>query len=127
MRANAIDTLKHGRNQPFYHVLADTRDRPGAPVNYVAQELLDLDTPPEPLQHPLLEQYFASFDQPRGRFVPSSALREVYGEPLEVFDGSETATDALDEAGPDPSPGTDKDVGVPLDEDGKPLLINDPP
>jgi hemimethylated DNA binding protein len=127
MRANAIDTLKHGRNQPFYHVLADSRDRPGAPVNYVAQELLDLDTPPEPLQHPLLEQYFASFDQPRGRFVPSSALREVYGEPLEVFDGSETATDALDEAGPDPSPGTDKDVGVPLDEDGKPLLINDPP
>ena len=32
-----VDSLKHGRNQPFYHVLPDTRDRPGAQLTYVAQ------------------------------------------------------------------------------------------
>ena len=32
-----VDTLQHGRNQPFYHVLPDTRDRPGAQLTYVAQ------------------------------------------------------------------------------------------
>ena len=37
MRSMNVDTLKHGRNQPFYHVLPDTRDRPGAQLTYVAQ------------------------------------------------------------------------------------------
>ena len=30
MRTMGVDWLKHGRHQPFYHVLPDTRDRPGA-------------------------------------------------------------------------------------------------
>lgn len=32
MRSMNIDELKYGRQQPFYHVLPDTRDRPGAQV-----------------------------------------------------------------------------------------------
>ena len=32
MKAMGVDSLKHGRSQPFYHVLPDVRDRPGAQV-----------------------------------------------------------------------------------------------
>ena len=32
-----VSELKYGRDQPFYHVLPDTRDRPGAQLTYVAQ------------------------------------------------------------------------------------------
>lgn len=32
-----VDMLPFGRNQPFYHVLVDERDRPGAQTTYVAQ------------------------------------------------------------------------------------------
>ena len=81
IRSNGIDALKRGRKQPFYYVLADTRDRPGAPVNYVAHEHLIGDTPPEPLKHPLLDEYFSGFDSPSGRFVPTAALRSRYPLP----------------------------------------------
>eukprot|EP00962_Isochrysis_galbana_P037720 scaffold13249_cov118-Isochrysis_galbana.AAC.12 len=64
-----IDKLKHGREQPFYHVLPDTRDRPGASTAYVAHELLLLDTPPEPLQHPLTSSLFDRFDAASGRYL----------------------------------------------------------
>jgi len=64
-----VGQLKHGRTQPFYHVLADTRDRPGDGIGYVPQELLLLDTPPEPLQHPLTASLFGSYDARRGRFL----------------------------------------------------------
>jgi heat shock protein HspQ len=65
-----IDKLKHGREQPFYHVLPDTRDRPGAATAYVPHELLLLDTPPEPLQHPLTSSLFERFDAASGRYIP---------------------------------------------------------
>lgn len=78
IRANGIDSLRHGRKQPFYYVLTDIRDRPGAPVNYVAHELVMVDTPPEPLMHPLTSDYFTTFDQPTGRFLPTPALLERY-------------------------------------------------
>mmetsp|Transcript_35410 Transcript_35410/g.113825 ORF Transcript_35410/g.113825 Transcript_35410/m.113825 type:complete len:314 (-) Transcript_35410:106-1047(-) len=64
-----VGHLKHGRMQPFYHVLADTRDRPGDGIGYVPQELLLLDTPTEPLQHPLTASLFGSYDARRGRFL----------------------------------------------------------
>lgn len=32
-----VDMLPGGREQPFYSVLVDTRDRPGAQTTYVAQ------------------------------------------------------------------------------------------
>ena len=37
IRQMDVDSLKYGREQPFYHVLPDTRDRPGAQLTYVAQ------------------------------------------------------------------------------------------
>jgi len=80
MRANGVDGLKKGRAQPFYHVLADTRDRPGAPVMYVAHENVMVDTPPEPLRHPLLSEFFAGFDAQQGFYLPNDALRERYPE-----------------------------------------------
>ena len=91
-----VDSLEHGRNQPFYHVLPDTRDRPGAQarraprpgpapclrtpptlpqVMYVAQENVVPDTPSEPLLHPLINEMFSDFDVARGRFNPSSDLQ----------------------------------------------------
>ena len=33
-----VDGLPKGRDQPFYHVLVDARDRAGDQVTYVAQE-----------------------------------------------------------------------------------------
>ena len=73
-----VDALEHGRNQPFYHVLPDTRDRPGAQLTYVAQENIMLDTPSEPVQHPMINEMFDDFDAPNGRFVPNSLLRSQY-------------------------------------------------
>ncbi len=32
-----VDMLPGGREQPFYSVLVDVRDRPGAQTTYVAQ------------------------------------------------------------------------------------------
>lgn len=32
-----VDLLPQGRQQPFYHVLVDVRDRPGGQTTYVAQ------------------------------------------------------------------------------------------
>ena len=90
-----VDSLQHGRKQPFYHVLPDTRDRPGAQVcllpslalctgrttiagapqvMYVAQENIVLDTPSEPLLHPLINEMFSDFDVERGQFNPNPAL-----------------------------------------------------
>jgi hemimethylated DNA binding protein len=76
IRQMNVDSLEHGRNQPFYHVLPDTRDRPGAQVMYVAQENVVPDTPSEPLLHPLINEMFSDFDVARGRFNPSPELAE---------------------------------------------------
>ena len=74
-----IDSLKYGRNQPFYHVLVDTRDRPGGQITYVAQENIMIDTPSEPRSHPMLAELFEPFlDGGRGRYVPTAELRERY-------------------------------------------------
>ena len=76
--SNGVAQLKHGRKQPFYHVLPDQRDRPGAPVTYVAHENVLVDAPPEPLRHPLVEHFFVGFDAPHGRHVPSADLAARY-------------------------------------------------
>ena len=83
-----VDALTHGRNQPFYHVLPDTRDRPGAQLTYVAQENIMPDFPSEPLQHPMVAEMFGSFDAAAGRHVPSDGLRSQYPLPT---DGTEEA------------------------------------
>jgi hemimethylated DNA binding protein len=78
MLQNGVDKLKHGRHQPFYHVLPDARDRSGVPVNYVAHEHVMLDTPHEPIRHQLIDDFFEGFDAHNGRFVPTSQLRSRY-------------------------------------------------
>ena len=80
IEAMGVDTLPGGREQPFYHVLVDVRDRPGAQMTYVAQENIELDAPPEPLQHPKSADLLvaSSFDAERGTFEPKATLRALY-------------------------------------------------
>ena len=80
IRSNGIDALKPAQTAVLL-CTRRTRDRPGAPVNYVAHEHLIGDTPPEPLKHPLLDEYFSGFDSPSGRFVPTAVLRSRYPLP----------------------------------------------
>jgi len=70
--------LKYGQRQPFYHVLPDTRDRPGAQVVYVAQENLVLDMPAKAPQHPLINKLFTGFDTTLGVFLLSTTLQTIF-------------------------------------------------
>ena len=47
-----VDHLPRGPSQPFYHVLVDSRDRPGGTSAYVAEEHLALQRAPQPVVHP---------------------------------------------------------------------------
>mmetsp|Transcript_10117 Transcript_10117/g.23066 ORF Transcript_10117/g.23066 Transcript_10117/m.23066 type:complete len:283 (-) Transcript_10117:79-927(-) len=78
IRSMSVDSLKYGRDQPFYHVLPDIRDRPGAQITYVAQENIVIDTPSEALQHPIIDDMFSHFDADVGRFQPADDLRAKY-------------------------------------------------
>ena len=120
MRANGVDALKHGRAQPFYHVLADTRDRPGAPVTYVAHENILPDTPPEALRHPLLDDFFSGFDAARGRFVPNAALRGQYpaDETAAAADAAEATEEEEAEEDPEEEPVAESDVSEDVADGG---------
>ena len=50
--AMKIELLPEGREQPFYHILVDTRDRPGGMSTYVAQENMVLHKMERPVAHP---------------------------------------------------------------------------
>ena len=54
------------RNQPWYHVLVHGQEH----TTYVAERHLFAAAAPEPISHPLLNQYFAGFNgssyEPRG-------------------------------------------------------------
>ena len=77
--------LAHGTAQPFYHVLVDVRDRPGAVIAYVAQDLMAAVAAPTEaahadellVAHPLLTRYFASLDVSAGCYVPSATALAV--------------------------------------------------
>ena len=56
------------RNQPWYHVLVDGS---GA-TTYAAQENLEPDECGEPVDHPMVEQFFAGFED--GRYIPRDEL-----------------------------------------------------
>mmetsp|Transcript_43476 Transcript_43476/g.90698 ORF Transcript_43476/g.90698 Transcript_43476/m.90698 type:complete len:460 (-) Transcript_43476:346-1725(-) len=77
LRMMHVDQLQYGRDQPFYHVLPDVRDRPGAPVMYVAQENILPDSPSEPLRHPLIDEFFTGFDAETGRFTATPKAAET--------------------------------------------------
>ena len=83
--AMGVDKLPQGRDQPFYHVLVDERDRPGHQVTYVAQEnairaAADGEFPGEPLRHSLVTSLLqpGSFDEARCRYKPLPQLRAIY-------------------------------------------------
>ena len=48
-----VDNLPRGRNQPFYKVLVDTRDRNGRQLSYIAEENITAaaDATPGGVQH----------------------------------------------------------------------------
>lgn len=78
IKSMGVDGLKHGRAQPFYHVLPDTRDRPGALITYIAQESMLPDAPSAPFRHPMTAELFTGFEPSTGRHVPSAKLRSRY-------------------------------------------------
>ena len=73
-----VDSLPTGRDQPFYHVLVDERDRKGSQTTYVAADNISLPRQPREVQHPLVPHFFSAFVD--GRYIASAALREAYPE-----------------------------------------------
>ncbi|EFN57417.1 hypothetical protein CHLNCDRAFT_18065, partial [Chlorella variabilis] len=73
-----VDSLPLGRNQPFYEVLVDERDRPGAQSCYVAQENVMPMRAPREVRHPLVPHFFSAFSPEEGGYVPSPLLRAAY-------------------------------------------------
>ena len=53
------------KNEPWYHVLVDG----SAHSTYVAEQNLELDDSGDPIEHPMLEHFFANFDN--GKYVRS--------------------------------------------------------
>ena len=51
------------KNKPWYHVLVHDSDH----ATYVAEQNLQSDESYEPVQHPLLDQFFSHFE--KGRYV----------------------------------------------------------
>eukprot|EP00475_Leptophrys_vorax_P009190 TRINITY_DN16065_c0_g1_i1.p1 TRINITY_DN16065_c0_g1~~TRINITY_DN16065_c0_g1_i1.p1 ORF type:complete len:291 (-),score=-2.18 TRINITY_DN16065_c0_g1_i1:69-860(-) len=74
--AMKVDLLSNGRSQPFYHVLVDTRDRPGGVSTYVAQENLVPQTDGSPVIHPWIPKFFVGLQD--GTYIPGKKLRQVY-------------------------------------------------
>eukprot|EP01026_Neomeris_dumetosa_P018448 TRINITY_DN17223_c0_g3_i1.p3 TRINITY_DN17223_c0_g3~~TRINITY_DN17223_c0_g3_i1.p3 ORF type:complete len:210 (-),score=21.94 TRINITY_DN17223_c0_g3_i1:299-928(-) len=71
-----VDDLPLGRNQPFYHVLVDVRDRPGGQTTYVAQENIIPMQQPTEVDNPIIEELFREFDGEK--YIASNKLRELY-------------------------------------------------
>ncbi|KAI7842305.1 hypothetical protein COHA_003945 [Chlorella ohadii] len=73
-----VDMLPGGREQPFYSVLVDVRDRPGAQTTYVAQENIICMRKPGEVHHPLIPQLFVGFSREDGAYIPGPRLRAQY-------------------------------------------------
>lgn len=50
---------KPPRNKPWYHVLVDKSNT----ITYVAEQNLEEEPSPQPIQHPLVVQYFNRFEE----------------------------------------------------------------
>eukprot|EP01138_Halocafeteria_seosinensis_P004807 gb/GECG01004915.1/.p1 GENE.gb/GECG01004915.1/~~gb/GECG01004915.1/.p1 ORF type:complete len:292 (+),score=32.73 gb/GECG01004915.1/:1-876(+) len=74
-----IDRLKKGRNQPFYHCLADLRDRAEPALTYVAQDNIVPVAPDSPVYHPMAEKFFSQFINSVG-YVPQEFVHYEYPE-----------------------------------------------
>lgn len=56
------------KDRPWYHVLVHEAEH----MTYVAERNLEPDSSSEPIRHPLLAQFFASFEN--GRYQPDHAV-----------------------------------------------------
>ena len=71
-RQMGVDGLRRGRYQPWYHVLVDERDRPGAQCCYVCHDNIELwfpvgfDGPLGPISHPEVHDLFTGWHTERG-------------------------------------------------------------
>lgn len=74
--AMKVDSLPEGREQPFYHVLVDSRDRPGGVSTYVAQENLALHRLGRSVLHSWIPKFFVGFQD--GTYLPRPMLRRLY-------------------------------------------------
>ena len=80
---NGVDQLPGGRQQYFYHVLVDGRDRPGNQATYVAEENLrtpDMRFTSERVLHPMVQTLLvpSTFDGDAHTYQPRPELRELY-------------------------------------------------
>ena len=83
-KKNGVDALARGRAQPFYNVLVDRKDRPGATMTYVAQENLDR-SPARIIEHPFFTtaSFTGEVDAAAGVWKPTPMLREQYPRGLD--------------------------------------------
>ncbi|MFQ5353832.1 MAG: heat shock protein HspQ [Thermodesulfobacteriota bacterium] len=56
------------RNRPWYHVLVHGCEH----TTYVAERNLEPDKSPEPIQHPLLDEFFCRLEN--GKYVPNKPV-----------------------------------------------------
>ena len=71
--------FEHGREQPFYRTLVDTKDRPNPFMTLAAQEnLIPLHNEKEPVEHPYVAQIFKSFEA--GRHTMQPDIVELFPE-----------------------------------------------
>ena len=61
-------TSRPPKDRPWYHVLVDGAEH----ATYVAQRNLTPDPEPEPVVHPMLEQFFSEFED--GRYLSAHPL-----------------------------------------------------
>jgi len=73
-----VDRLTNGRNQPFYYVLVDTRDRQYQSTSYVAQENIIIMENPQPIQHTDIGKYFSEYDFTNNCYLLNEELKCIY-------------------------------------------------
>ena len=57
----AVAKTRPPKNRPWYHVLVHDSDQ----STYVAEQNLEADDRPQPIEHPMLEHFFSGFDDDR--------------------------------------------------------------
>lgn len=71
--AMGVANLPRGEQQPFYHCLVDTRDRPGGQTTFVGEENLEPSAQAFPVQHPGVASLLIHCDELLG-YLPSPSL-----------------------------------------------------
>ncbi len=64
----AVAKSRPPKNRPWYYVLVHDSDH----STYVAEQNLEPDDSVEPINHPMVEQFFSKFDN--GKYVPNEPI-----------------------------------------------------